>query len=102
MPSHLPDPRFRFFCSTAVLRLAPPLPWPGECDDDAVQRPQLLLGAVRPLEQGADVAYSGRALLDVAEEAGTVQLLLQVGEELVHLRFRRRAAIADRQRLRDR
>src|SRR5690348_9100523 len=68
IPIHPPDPRFRFFCSAVLLRLAPPLPRAGERDDDAVQRPQLLLGAVRPLEQGADVAHGGRALLDVAEE----------------------------------
>src|SRR5215471_11043071 len=70
------------------------LPRPGEGGDDAVQGAQFLLGALRALEEAAQVADHAWATLAVAQKTVADQLLLEVLEEVQQLRFRRRPAAA--------
>src|SRR5215471_21676899 len=70
------------------------LPRPGEGGDDAVQGAQFLLGALRALEEAAQVAHHARSAFAVAQKAVADQLLLEMLEKVQQLRFRRRPATA--------
>src|SRR5262249_39374352 len=61
--------------------------------DDAVQRSNLLLGQVRPLEHIPDVADHYRTLVGVAQETAIVEFFLEMGEEVEQLGLGGRARL---------
>src|ERR1700722_3240321 len=97
LPEQAPDPWFGRVAGTEaapVVRRAagrlirvfqPPYlpPADRQFGDDAVQRAQFLLGDLAALEEVTDVAHHARTFRQIAQEAARIELIDQVGEEVL-------------------
>src|SRR6516165_2055811 len=87
-----PSPRVR-----GSVGVEAPLAWACESGHDTVQGAQFLLGALRALEQAAQVAHHARPAFAIAQKAVFFELLFEMVEEIEELLLGCRPAPASAQ-----